>query len=166
MLNRLVSKMPEEECYLEVGTLEGRTIEAAAHGNERKWLVACDPGDKYHAAPGELGHNITFYPTKWQEVLSRLTLPIGLMFYDGDHSERATVEFMQYVLPYMAREAVLVLDDWDRTEVRSGAFAAGSGWRLLREMPAYTDGLSCPPDHFGYYFGVAVWGWARDIPVE
>src|SRR5713226_1438213 len=60
LLNRLVQAMPSEECYLEVGTLEGRTLEAAAHANDGKTLIGCDPCEKYETIPEDLPPNVTF----------------------------------------------------------------------------------------------------------
>lgn len=161
--------MPETECYFEVGTLQGRTAEAASMGNPSKVLVTCDPGDKYlgvEASP--FPDWVDFRKATWQEVLASdgLKMPVGVAFYDGKHTARATSEFMVQVESSLADEAVLVLDDWDRGEVRDGAFSVSqmSGrdcWQLLREMPSYGDGISCPPDHFGYWFGVSVWGFRR-----
>lgn len=68
---------------------------------------------------------------------------------------------MACVEEHLADEAVLVLDDWDRETVREGAYRTGHCWRLLREMPEYTDGLTTAQHHFGYSFGVAVWGFKR-----
>ena len=166
LLNRLVARMPASECYLEVGTLEGRTLEAAAHGNDDKHLVGCDPCQKYAALPAEFGPNVSFVRSTWQALLANaddvLTLPIGLVFYDGDHSALETCDFMSVVSKHLADEAVLVLDDWDRTSVRDGAYHAdGDHWRLLRECPEWTDGLTTAPHHFGYNFGVSVWGYRR-----
>jgi hypothetical protein len=156
--------MPKDEMYLEVGTLEGRTLEAAAHGNDGKTLYGVDPCEKYDVVPDGFGPNVTFVRARWEAFLSQpLAMPIGLCFYDGDHSAAQTWEFMQVVTNHLAEEAVLVLDDWDRASVRDGAFHNGGihGWQLLREMPEYTDGLTCPQHHFGYSFGVAVFGYRR-----
>lgn len=164
LLNRLVARMPASECYLEVGTLEGRTLEAAAHGNDDKHLVGCDPCEKYAALPAEFGINVSFVRSTWQALLRDdiLTKPIGLAFYDGDHSALETCDFMAVVSKHLADEAVLVLDDWDRQSVRDGAYHADPDhWRLLREMPEYGDGLTCPSARFGYAFGVSVWGYRR-----
>lgn len=162
LLNGLVRRMPESECYLEVGTLEGRTLEAAAFGNIRKTLVGCDPCTKYELIPDSFGSNVNFIKESWQVVLSRgFTKPIGCAFYDGDHSAAETSAFITCVEEHLADEAILVLDDWDRETVREGAYRAGHCWRLLREMPCYGDGLTVPQQHFGYSFGVAVWGYRR-----
>jgi len=83
-----------------------------------------------------------------------------LAFYDADHSALATWEFMFNVTKSLADEAVVVLDDWDRESVRTGTKNLPN-WQLLAEMPEYTDGLTCAPQRFGYYFGVSVWGFKR-----
>lgn len=155
--------MPQDECYLEVGTLEGRTLEAAAAGNDGKTLIGCDPCEKYDIVPDRFNVNTVFVATSWQELLDNYKFPgpIGCVFYDGDHSADETMNFMSDVEEYVADEAVLVLDDWDRESVREGAFRAGSFWRLLRECPEYTDGLTTAQHYFGYSFGVSVWGYRR-----
>lgn len=165
LLQGLVAAMPDDETYLEVGSLEGRTLEAAAKDNPRKRIVACDPGHKYGTTPDDgLGGNVTFWAEPWEHVLGRLPGKIGCAFYDADHSRNATREFLLCVRESLADEAVVVLDDWDRETVRDGAFAAMGDdprFQLLREMPEYGDGITCSPHHFGWFFGTAVLGWKR-----
>jgi hypothetical protein len=162
LLNRLVQMMPADEAYLEVGTLEGRTLEAAASGNDGKQLYGVDPGDKYGMVPEPFTPNIVFYKSTWQSFLkeTNLPMPVGCVFYDADHSAEQTADFMDRVEGFLAEEAVLVLDDWDRESVRLGAFRAGHHWTLLRECPEYTDGTG-HQHHFGYAHGVGVWGYNR-----
>jgi hypothetical protein len=161
LLNGLVRKMPKDECYFEVGTLEGRTLEAAAVGNETKMLFACDPCEKYGREPEPFPSNVYFMKRTWRDVLQLEKLPpIGLCFYDGLHDEGETFSFMMELQRYAADELMLVLDDWDRLTVRRGAFRA-AGWDLFREMPSYGDGLTCPQDHFGWSFGVALFRYGR-----
>jgi hypothetical protein len=166
LLNRLVAVMPQNEMYLEIGTLEGRTLEAAACGNKEKILMGVDPCEKYDTVPEGFPENVRFVKERWEQVAKLgFPRPIGCIFYDGDHSISATRDFMYEIMPHLADEAVLVMDDWDRESVRAGAFAganlAQGAWRLLREMPEYTGGLNGPPHHFGYAFGVSVWGFKR-----
>jgi hypothetical protein len=164
LLNRLVQAMPSDEIYLEVGTLEGRTLEAAAHANDGKTLVGIDPCEKYGVEPEAFPPNVLFAKGRWQEALQvGIAENIGCCFYDGLHDASETKDFMLDVREHLADEAVLVLDDWDRVSVRAGAYqAAESGsYVLLNEMPCYGDGLTCPQQHFSYSFGVSVWGWSR-----
>ena len=163
LLNRLVQRMPQSECYLEVGVLEGRTLEAASIGNDGKILMGLDPCKKYDFVPDGFGPNVAFFPVRWQDMPDP-PLPIGVSFYDGDHSVEETRDFMLAIGERLADEAVLVLDDWDRETVRDGAFEAAhrsSRWRLLRECPEYGDGVTVPQQKFGYSFGISVWGWKK-----
>lgn len=163
LLQGLVAAMPADEVYWEVGSLEGRTLEAAAHENRDKRIVACDPGQKYGSQVTDgLGENVSFRTEPWEESLCTLPGRVGCAFYDADHSTAATRAFLQGVTDVLAPEAVVVLDDWDRESVRAAALQvldADSRWQLLREMPEYGDGLTCPPKHFGFYHGTAVLGW-------
>lgn len=164
LLNRLVAAMPEAEAYMEVGTLEGRTLEAAATGNPTKRCYGCDPGKKYLRDPEPFPRWVRFFAEPWERALTLAEGPIGLAFYDGDHSAESTSAFMLNARECLADSAVLVIDDWDRASVRDGAYTAAmldDRWRLLREMPEYTDGLTGPGMRFGYFFGVSVWGWKR-----
>lgn len=167
LLNRLVQAMPQDECYLEVGTLEGRTLEAASVGNDGKRLYGVDPCEKYDMEPAPISPNVMFLKSTWQSALEDYKFPreLGVVFYDGDHSKEQTQAFMYRVARHMADEAILVLDDWDRMSVREGAFGASQvhvgNWQLLRECPSYGDGLTCPQDHFGWSFGISVWGFKR-----
>lgn len=165
LLNHLVGAMPENEVYLEVGSLEGRTLEAAACANPNKRIIACDPGTKYDSSIGDgFGENVSFHVEPWEDVYYMLPSKIGCVFYDADHSAEATKKFIQSVGIVLANEAVLVLDDWDRESVREGAYAAMDGdsrWQLLHEMPCYGDGLTCQPLHYSWYFGIAIFGWRK-----
>ncbi len=106
-----------------------------------------------------------FLKLPWQAVTpAHLGQPVGVGFYDGDHSAEETEAFMRRFTHLAAGEAVLVLDDWDRVSVREGAHRAEDAdprWRLLHEMAEYTDGLTTALHHFGYGFGVSVWGFRR-----
>jgi hypothetical protein len=165
LLNKLVMVMPVTECYFEVGVLAGRTLESASIGNDSKRLIGCDVEDKYNCKPLDFGTCVNYYHRSWRDLTSKeIPLPIGVVFYDGSHDSEETKGFMLGIRCSLADEAVLVLDDWDRKSVRSGAFLAAEiepAWRLLREMPEYTDGLSTAPHHFGYFFGVSLWGFKR-----
>ena len=161
--------MPTTEMYFEVGVLEGRTLAAAAFHNEQKTCWGCDTQEKYALGPASFPPNVRYIPQSWEQVcLVGFPKPLGILFYDGNHEAVAVYECLRALDPYLADEAVVVLDDWDRASTRQGAFAAAEvdgHYRLLREMPEYGDGLTCAPHHFGYYFGVAVWGYRRFTPL-
>lgn len=163
LLASLVAKMPLGEGYLEVGVLEGRTLEAVAAHNPDKACYAFDPCCKYSVEPTFSQSNVYFFAKRWQDGMRDIrSVNVGVAFYDGDHSSEAVCEFLDQAPKFLANEAIVVLDDWDRISVREGA----SSWlfdeySLIAEMPEYTDGLTTAPHHFGYNFGVAVLGWRQ-----
>lgn len=165
LLNLCVRAMPIAEMYFEVGVLEGRTLSAAAADNWEKTCWGCDTEKKYVTLPGPFAPQVTYLPLSWEQIIQAgLPRPIGVIFYDGGHTAEETCLFLCDIVPFLADEAVIILDDWDRESVRQGAFAAARDvpqYRLLREMPEYGDGLTCPSHHFGYAFGVSVWGYRR-----
>lgn len=165
LLNRLVRAMPSHETYFEVGSLEGLTLEAAATLNSDKRIVACDPGTKYDSqVVSGLDKNVTFHSAPWEEVYYLIDQRIGCAFYDADHSIKATSDFLHEIRNVLADEAVIVFDDWDRESVRDGVYAIvehDPRFQLIAEMPTYGDGLTCQPQHFGWYFGIGIFGWRR-----
>ncbi len=163
LLNRLVRAIPEDEIYLEIGTLEGRTLEAATAGNPNKKIFACDPESKYGGDPDDIPYPATFAKLPWQHYAPNLPGKIGCAFYDADHSARRTIEFLDQFPKFCVDEAVVVMDDWDRQSVRMASLAVlqQPGWSLIAELPEYTDGLTMQPNRFGYYFGIGILGWRR-----
>lgn len=164
LLAELAGRMEDREEYLEVGTLEGRTLEAAATSGRQ--CIGVDPCVKYETVPVFVERNITFLKKRWQELTPiDLPRPIGVVFYDGDHSPVETYNFLDRIAAYLADDAIAVIDDWDRPDVRAGVFGVIDNfpeWRLLREMPEYTQGPDfAPPNYVGYYYGVAVLGFRR-----
>lgn len=157
LLNKLVRALPQGECYMEVGVLEGRTLEAASKYHDRP-CYGFDPCKKYGLVPKEFGGNVTFIRKRWQDYDGDLP-PVGVAFYDGDHSKKAVYEFLVGMKRRLASSAVVVLDDWDRTSVRQGVWPLlFRDYGIVGEMPEYTDGLTTAPHHFGYHFGVVVLG--------
>jgi hypothetical protein len=136
-LNRLVARMEPGEIYLEIGTWKGRTLLSAAFGNNGKLCVGCDkfrfwgrftgPG---FLAKRDLFRNIERYRDRTAEIrfhhmTSRRFLanpslpgPVGVYFYDGDHSYEGTLHGVVTAAPYLSERSVLVVDDWNDPEIR------------------------------------------------
>jgi len=66
--------------------------------------------------------------------------PIGVFFYDGDHSRIATARAFVDFQPFLAREVIVIVDDWNYPSVRAGAWAGIEGVNPLgvwfRVLPA------------------------------
>ncbi|MBK9265108.1 MAG: class I SAM-dependent methyltransferase [Polyangiaceae bacterium] len=130
-LNRLVAAMPADQKYLEIGTFKGLTLCSAAYGNKGKHCIACDKfrfWNKYtgwgFAARAAFYRNVERYKENSATVefhdMKSLTMfrkglvrgPIGVYFYDGDHSYAATRDNILAAAPLLANPAILLVDDW------------------------------------------------------
>jgi hypothetical protein len=135
-LNRLVAHMDPGEHYLEIGTWKGRTLLSAAHGNHGRVCVACDKFRFWgrFTGPGILArralyHNIQRYEgsgakIEFHHLRSRVLFarglvkaPVGVFFYDGDHSYHETRDNIVLAAPYLSRRCVLLMDDWNDPEI-------------------------------------------------
>ena len=147
-LNELVRQMDPGEAYLEVGTFKGRTLLSAAWNNRGKRCVGCDKFRLWgrFTGPGFLARrallanvskhraytaDIEFYPITSRELLDRklVTGPVGVYFYDGDHSYEGTHHGVCGAVRLLARRSVLVMDDYNdpiiRCATREAIAAAG-----------------------------------------
>ncbi len=132
LLNKLVGHMEEKQTYLEIGTWKGLTICSAAIHNQGKNCVACDKF-RFHGkftgwgfkAKRALYDNlnryesesakVTFHHMRSEEMFRKNLVPdnIGVYFYDGDHSYKATRDHILAVNTLLADEAVILVDDWN-----------------------------------------------------
>ena len=139
-LNRLVARMPAGERYLEVGTWQGLTLLSAAYQNVEKVCIACDkfrfwgrwtgPGwrarRRFHSNLRRYRDRcayIDFHQTTCERLFGeqRVQAPIGVYFFDGDHSQAGTRFGISAAGAVLSRRAVVLVDDWNIPEVRAGA---------------------------------------------
>ncbi|MEZ4373308.1 MAG: class I SAM-dependent methyltransferase [Polyangiaceae bacterium] len=136
-LNDLVRNMAPEEHYLEVGTWKGRTLMSAAIDNPGRTCFACDKFRLVGRFTGlgclakqALYRNIERYQERSARVVfhhttsarlfreQRIPPPIGVYFYDGDHSFAGTYHGIASVEPLLASRAVVLVDDWNDPVIR------------------------------------------------
>lgn len=137
-LNRLVASMDPGEHYLEIGSWQGLTLLSAAHGNSGRLCVACDKfrlfgrytGFGFRARRAFLG-NLERYAKgraaiQFHEMPSsrffrerRVDGPIGVYFYDGDHSYRGTRQSIAAGARWLSPRAVVLVDDWNVKRIRA-----------------------------------------------
>ncbi len=139
-LNRLVAHLPAGERYLEVGTWQGLTLLSAAYRNLDKVCIGCDKFRLWgrwtglgwtarraflanlRRLRGDCGY-VHLYEMTDQTLFSRGLVqgPIGVYFYDGDHSAPGTRHGIAAAAPLLSRRAVVLVDDWNIPAVRAGA---------------------------------------------
>jgi len=161
LLNMAFAMLPENESYLEVGTYMGKSLLSAMLGNPQRTVYAVDnfsefEENSFEVLKGHLEHygvydQITFCNADFREVFQsgEIQTPIGLYFYDGGHDYRSQYDAIKLVEPFLADEALILVDDWrfapdSHSYAREGslraAFESANAFRVLYELPARYNG--------------------------
>ncbi len=161
LLNLAFGFLGEKECYLEVGVYQGKSLLSAMLNNPVRPVYACDNFSQFDANSLEitLGNlekhgmldRVAFYDCDFAEIYTpgKLPVPIGLYFYDGAHDEANQFKAIKKVEPFLADEALVIIDDWRRSP-SSKSYArhatlratreSDHDWRVLYELPARFNG--------------------------
>jgi predicted O-methyltransferase YrrM len=157
VLDLAVDHLPEDECYLEVGSFRGRSVIGALrdHPGRRGTAVesfaefGVDPVDGRRALAQalvdfgcedrvsvEVGDAFRLL----QPGLTRL--PVGVYFYDGAHSRVAQYLGLALAEPLLADHALVIVDDASWRQVRSATdryLARHRGYRVVADIAADED---------------------------
>jgi hypothetical protein len=158
LLNLLVGLLPPEEIYLEVGSWKGATLISALLDHPSAQAFACDNWSQFQ----EHGAEPIFFSNleKYKPRLPNYTIlkqdcftipanppfkkPIGIFFYDGDHSYDAQFKAITLFAPFLSRRCVVLIDDWNWDRVRQGTWSGINAIRPIRldyqELPAIQNG--------------------------
>jgi hypothetical protein len=154
LLNRAVSFLPEDraECYLEVGSYQGKSLISALLRCPGRFAVACDnfslfddpvsPRNKAallnNLSRYQLSDQVRFFDCDFRELLAnwrREGLPsVGVYFYDGAHDEESQYLGIRLAEPLLADQALVIVDDWRYAE-DSRSFAEKGTKRAIEESP-------------------------------
>jgi len=128
MINILVKKFLENKTYLEIGTHRGASIISAAYKNPSTRCIGIDHFELHHK-PGEdieqqlienikkfNVNNIEYYKTEAVKGINYLfekepKLKIDLFYYDATHEYKPQLEIMEKMIPYLADDCLLCVDD-------------------------------------------------------
>ena len=177
LLNMAFDLLPENECYFEVGTYQGKSLLSAMLGNPPRKVYAADDFSLFdvntlaitlgNLEKYQLREQVTFFDCDFRNVLTRQHIPepVGLYFYDGAHDEQSQYDGIHLVEHLLADEALVLVDDWrlaadSRAYAKAGTMRATRDsphqWRLLYELPARFNG-----DLGLWWNGVGVLGFRR-----
>jgi hypothetical protein len=169
MLMDLVASMLADEgageCYLEIGTFQGKSLVAALKGNPGVKAFACDNFSEFdesgvnQSALEEnlrrygLAERVRFFNMDFRKLLAgwrEQGLPtIGGYFYDGAHDKSSQYDGIKHVEPHLADRALVIVDDWrfakdSQSYAEAGTMQAvsesSSKWKLLHVLPARFNG--------------------------
>lgn len=168
-LRTLASCLPRDgsECYLEVGTFQGKSLIATLRGNVGVVGVACDnfsewndpvePQNARALRTNLVRHGLTesvrFFDEDFRTLLAAWAdrdLPLaGVYFFDGPHDEQSQYDGIALAEPVLADRALVVVDDW-RNAPDSGSWAeagtrraiadSSNRWRFEHLLPARRNG--------------------------
>jgi predicted O-methyltransferase YrrM len=116
------------EAYVEAGTYRGRSLIAAALAGEAE-CVGIDNFSFDDSDPAALQANLERFGVAARArmldgdaaaVLRAAELPpVGVFFYDADHSTEATLRAFEAVIPHLAGHALIAADNADWPKVRA-----------------------------------------------
>ena len=158
------------ECYVEAGTYRGRSLIAAALGGEAE-CVGIDNFSFDDSDPAALQANLDRFGVAGRArmldgdaaaVLRAAELPpVGVFFYDADHSTEATLRAFEAVIPHLAGRALIAADnaDWPKVRAAIDGFVADHAEAELALRIAGRDG-----GQPWWWDGVDLIGWRGDSP--
>ncbi len=127
VLAAAAASLPDDEAYLEVGTFKGRSLCAAVQHGDGKRFYAMENflefGMAGQQARAELTDNLQRHAARADVHLlegdcfslmaepGTLDRPVGVYFYDGEHTLLAHYLALAVVEPLLADEALVLVDD-------------------------------------------------------
>lgn len=130
----------QPESVLEIGTSLGLATSALSLGNESAKITTLEGCPKtQEIAKFQLENskfqNIKFVTTKFEEYLSIYNLQpttYNLIYFDGNHSKKATLEYFELLLQTIANETVWIFDDIHWSKEMEEA------WEIIKNHPKVT----------------------------
>lgn len=168
LLNFAASQLADGESYVEVGSFRGTSLIATKLGNEDKDVVAIDDFSMGGASPEQLKENLVRFGVSNVEILEGDAFEIlrsdalrgrsvGVFYYDAAHTYEQQLDGLRLAEPFLAREALLIVDDtdWDFVEKAVDDYLdAQPKARLLLQVGGKDTGAPA------WWEGVRVLGWS------
>jgi hypothetical protein len=171
-INTLIGSLDDAR-YMEIGSYTGSTLCATIAGNKVAALVI-DNWSLFGGPVKDFMHNVATYrtpaarvsvlETDFRQVDYRHIGKFNVYMFDGPHTERDHYDAVNLALPALDDSFVLVVDDWDWGQVRSGTLWAihdnGLKIDLSIDIRTTMDGTSPPVGaersdwHNGYLLAV------------
>lgn len=168
LLNAAALTMPPEEAYVEVGSFRGRSLCGAVTGVTGKRVVGIENFVEFgmlgeQARTALLGNLADLDPSAGVELIEGdafdvllrrppvVDVPVGVFFYDGEHTRLSHYLALGVIEPLLADEALVLVDDatWPLVQRAHAAFLRRhEGWSVVarwdarhNDDPAWANGL-------------------------
>jgi len=124
IINLIVSNMPPDEAFVNVGVWHGYTFLSGIIDNPDKKCIGVDNFSEFDGPREEFlkrfenfkGKNHRFYEMDYLEYFSKVhSGPIGFYIYDGNHSKENQFKGLQVAEPFFSKGCLILIDDinWD-----------------------------------------------------
>lgn len=172
LLNFAARCLEPDEVYLEVGVLQGATLCSALYGNTAKAWAVDDWSDFPPEATGgnrevvlrrirEIGAEgrVTLFEQDYKDFFAvPHDAKVGVYFYDGLHGYTGTWNGLEWAIPLLADNALIVMDDFNWSQVCEATL----DWVQAHEANAsLLFDLSTPTGDRIWWNGLAVIEWHR-----
>jgi len=164
IVNSIARCLKPGSLYLNVGTFEGFTFFSGLAGNPHITGIGVDnfslyggPRDKFNNGFERYKTESThFYEMDFRAYFeNRHREPIGFYFYDGPHDYQNQYDGVKLAEPYLARDAIILVDDTNDPEVRRATLdfiGERDEYRLLVDLRTARD------EHPTFWNGLMVIG--------
>jgi predicted O-methyltransferase YrrM len=128
LLNLAAACLGPDEAYVEVGVLYGASLIATMLGNEEHRIIGIDDFSLREGSVEKVEENLGRFGLPRPELLvgdvfalvpggALEGTPVGVWYYDADHSYEAQVEGLRIVEPLLVPGALMIVDDTDWKDV-------------------------------------------------
>jgi hypothetical protein len=120
VINQLVKEMPPDQAYLNIGLWCGFSFISGIIGNDRSICIGVDnfsdPAKTESAFTAHFGRFKTpgsqYFKMDYREYFEKVHRgPIGVYFYDGDHSYDHQLRGLELAEPFLAKGSYIMVDD-------------------------------------------------------
>ena len=139
LLFRIVNYF-QPESILEIGTSLGLATLALALGNKNTKIISLEGcSNTLHQCQLQFQkfnfNNVEFESTEFYEYLSSENLKsnvLNLIYFDGNHSKSATLEYFELLLPTVSNDSIWIFDDIHWSQEMESA------WEIIKNHPKVT----------------------------
>lgn len=150
IINEIVRIFAKNGFYFEVGVFQGASFLGAGIFNDLTRCIGIDDFsefDEYKQNENTFYKNLSklknlknieFYKGDYKDVIEKIftkepNLKIDVYFYDGNHSYKDQIAGLRCILPYLARQCIIIVDDinWDQVRKANDDF--------LKENPDFVS---------------------------
>ncbi|MDY6935470.1 MAG: class I SAM-dependent methyltransferase [Spirochaetota bacterium] len=163
IVNKIVSNMPSDQSFVNVGVWHGFSFLSGLAGNPDKSCVGVDNFSEFGGPRKEFNDRFNkyrsdkhlFYDMDYVDYFSKIhNDPIGFYIYDGNHSKENQLQGLKVAEPFFAKDCLILIDDinWPDPMEGTNAFIKQSRYKYKIIVEQRTSN-NCHPT---FWNGIAI----------